>query len=573
VRREFARWGYTAAVYRVWRESALYICAPQRPASSEHQTKSSAISLNQPGSRSPMGGVPSHLVKQGGKIAWDYVRAPTKPGISGATISTSHTQSRPARPRLDTPRLDELERQSLRAESATTMIGPYAMRLVHVRSTYPDGDAFELDVLLMGEQHTAAPKWDHPGSNEMTVAQFLQAATYRGIASNACVDIFIEDSIQRSAVVYSVEQLDLSQSKPTDITLKRVRDALADCVPGAKEIKDRDKRERHCTLGSTSFRVHTFDTRVNLAIDASDENGPSVGTFRSQLNKVSLTPKWMLRDKVPVMHFLMGLDPFGGFTDPPTGSRVDDRWRSAYPEMMDAFRSTFLQDDHKFFMGYMRKHKEFSDRARKRARKLGVAKAAALADLVVATSTQEEFASTLFANASDFYLLLRMMSPYPTRAGSPCAADSRGGVIPHLCIVYGGCHHCDHILRIFGEIMKASEWKMQDPDVLVPKECKAPDIQQDGVAGVFATLGQVLDAMGLAEPRARQRQQRQQPRRPPPLREPTIAPGHPAAKHQSSVTLADLDADTIRRLADFLADAARRRPAGRLSLTLDTEKL
>jgi len=270
------------------------------------------------------------------------------------------------------------------------------------------------------------------------------------------------------------------------------------------------------------------------------------------------------------MHFLMGLDPFGGFTDPPTGSRVDGRWRSAYPEMMDAFRITFLQDDFKLFMGYMRKHKEFSDRARKRARKLGVAKAAALADLVVATSPQEEFTTTLFANASDFYLLLRMMSPYPTRAGSPCAADSRGGVIPRLCIVYGGCMHCDHILRIFGEIMGASTWKMLgDPDQEVPKECDAPGIQQDGVAGVFATLGQVLDAMGLVEPRARQLQQRQQLRRPPPLRESKVAPGHPATKHQSSVTLADLDADTIRRLADFLADAARSRPSGRVGLTLD----
>lgn len=51
-----------------------------------------------------------------------------------------------------------LKAASLRADTATVILGPDSASLLAVRGQYPDGGAFELDALLLGEYHTLARK-------------------------------------------------------------------------------------------------------------------------------------------------------------------------------------------------------------------------------------------------------------------------------------------------------------------------------------------------------------------------------------------------------------------------------
>jgi len=325
---------------------------------------------------------------------------------------------------------------SQRAAQASTIIGPGAGSLMNVRGQYPDGGRFELDVLLLADVHTPGIEAD---VSEASTIDVLKTASWYAAhgATPRCLDIMIEGDIQRAHEVGGT--LIRSTLPATDNTLDQLRKTLRDCAPHAHFRADR-YTGAGCVLGFEQVRVHMFDTRVSAQLStyhdaveqARQDAGPSADRIVTDLNRT----KWM--------RFFMGLDPRGKFTDAP------------YPRKMMKQLSDCYNGNESVLEHVLRVHARVSQRIRKRARKLGLGRAEWLAEQVIATATSTTCAYAsgiadslkyIQADATDYYALLRMLSPNTERADSPCRPDLPGAQTPQCVIVYAGSWHVDHIQR------------------------------------------------------------------------------------------------------------------------------
>jgi len=382
-----------------------------------------------------------------------------------------------------------LQRQSKAANRATHVIGPRVASVLNARGRWPDGGRYGIRVLLLGERHSPAPRWLDPPPGEMTATQLFQAATYRGLARGRCVDFFIEHGIQRSIATdqgsrsWPVTELD--QTEPIS-TLERVRHELDPCVPHASQITE-PAAKRACRLGQTGRRVHYFDTRTEMFWDVSSANGDAIDCWRRTSDASDDVPEWMSADLQKWMWFFMGLDPQGGFSA-----------RAWSPRVLAPFQATYLDNDPEYMRAFLRVQRAARERVRRRARRLGVERARWLAEHVAATADAPDSLTVLMANASDLYLMLRMMSPYVARPGSPCASG-----VPRCCVVYAGVVHARHVQRAVGSML-GHVWSMPTARMMprTAKQVGAQDVETNDqfVPGFFTSWGKVLEAIGLPDP-------------------------------------------------------------------------
>jgi len=320
------------------------------------------------------------------------------------------------------------------AAAATVLIDPFwGSMLKLVLTDVSPGQP--IDVLLLGEEHT--PPIRAVGRSQMTTLDFLQAAAYRAAygATPRCCDIFIEHSAaRRTAVGGRVRQqrADQFHVDSESCTINLIRKALLPCIPSAAGL---GRKSEPCVLGDRQVRVHAFDTRV-FSDHANHDHEEMLRDLR-QSSDYAL-PASFVHQRVEWMRFFMGTDPHGRVT------------RAPFPhKMMTDFRDYYLRGRDDWLAAYLTLHSVVVDRVQRRAHKLGVDRAAHVAQLVVATWPAEY--DTLLhvqAMASDFYLVLRMLAPNNLTANSPCRFDLEGGIVPRCCILYAGQAHSTHVREI-----------------------------------------------------------------------------------------------------------------------------
>jgi hypothetical protein len=438
-------------------------------------------------------------------------------------------------------RLDGMQRESDRAATATVVMGPYwgclmNLELRDVQPTQP------VDVLLIGELHTP-PILKRPEPYEMETLALLQAAAYRAAYGTTprCCDVFIEDTavryaVSRGATMHIGEQHArlMGRSTLTDLTRQ-----LLPCIPGRHGLGERPSLSMYdrCPLGNHQVRVHAFDTRYYPHLDLEVHHSGAMRHLIDTSEQV-IAPSIAAR-YTEWMRYLMGLDVRGGVT-------MDE-----FPaEMLEEYMERYLAGRRDWMAKYMKFRADVVQRIQRRARKLGVDRAAHIGQLVIDTTHRSSLhlktMGTMEANASNFYLVLRMLSPNNMRDASPCRADIPGGTVPRCCIVYAGKHHVEHVHAILLAInglgvsqsrRRDSQSRRRDRQIWwdgtvedqTIKMLRVADIDTADALRPVATVDDVLIGLGLQKPEPRQAWQLAEPPAEPPA-EPTAEPSEPPAE-------------------------------------------
>ena len=335
-----------------------------------------------------------------------------------------------------------LKAASLRADTATAILGPESASFLAVRGRYPDGGEFELDALLLGEYHTLARKGS---AHEMPALELMMAAVYRAVhgATPRCCDIFLEHHVKREVTLkgggrYQQTTGGTFTHRPGVNTMWDMRRDLASCIPNPKG----GRRKSGCPLGTDQVRVHNWDIRPRTQYAL--EYSLMLKTYSAKDGTVSLPPSFRT-NLLQWQRFFMGLDPNGKFTTKPFPT-----------SMLNELRKHYLDGSGPLLKQFMELHADGVRLVQKRARKLGVDRALWLAGLVIKTSIRPHFFLNIASAATDYYTLLRMLAPNVERAASPCSFSLPGGVTPRCCIVYAGAAHTDHLQLVLGEMVHAT---------------------------------------------------------------------------------------------------------------------
>jgi hypothetical protein len=386
--------------------------------------------------------------------------------------------------------------------SATSVSGPETLTVLAADGHYPDGDDFGMSVLLMGEWHE--PALSELPENSVNSIEIMQAAVYTSLHSNnpRCVDIYLENQITRGQVY---EDGIFSQAPPVlprqqlarQSTLVNMWDKLFPCIPDASETFFKRDRQS-CVLGTKGVRVHNWDTRPHQS--GALDMRPGASEMWDQFVKKRWKP---VDELLPAMDLLrwfrwsMGMDWAGDFTG------AD--WP---PSVLHTMQHNMFGGNRDWMDKYMVVHDRLAARIRKRAHKLGVDKAKWVAARVVEAGRQIMSAESptlqrVEVEASNFYLLLRMLSPNAPRPGSPCA-KMIGNRTPRCCIVYAGEAHTHSIHRALTLMMMG---RAIDPaashDILVQDGWKLAlmrNVQVNGETNIVFNGGQLLATLGI-EPR------------------------------------------------------------------------
>jgi len=413
-------------------------------------------------------------------------------------------QTRPADLDRFLGRLDTMKESSDRAATATVVMGPYwgCLMNLELRDVEP---AQPVDVLLIGELHTPLI-FKRPQRSEMQTLALLQAAAYRAAygAAPRCCDVFIEDTavryvVSKGATMHISEQHSSLMGRSTLTDLNR---ELLPCIPGRHGLGARPQLSAHdrCPLGNHQVRVHAFDTRYDQHLDLKAHYS-GIMRYLSDASDEVIAPSIAARYN-EWMRFLMGLDVRGGVT-------MDE-----FPaEMLEEYMERYLNGRRDWMAKYMQFRSDVVERIQRRARKLGVERAARIGQLVIDTTHQSSMhlknMRTMEADASDFYLVLRMLSPNRMRETSPCRADIQGGTVPRCCIVYAGAHHVEHVRAILLAIngLRVSRSRRRCDGTVkdqTTKTLRVADIDTVDALQRVATVDDVLLGLGLHAPEPRQ---------------------------------------------------------------------
>ena len=328
--------------------------------------------------------------------------------------------------------LAKMQRASEQAASADALLDPFwgclmNLDLQDVRPAQP------IDVLLLGEHHSP-PEPALPG--DMPTIDLLRAAAYRAAygAAPRCCDIYLEESAMRAFVCNG----EASHVLPSDLpltpessTLERLYAEVMHCIPSRGDL---GIRPGACTLGRRQVRVHAFDPRF---LAASDWDAHKWGLMSCLLTGARApVPAMSATRLVELRRFFMGVDRFGYLS------------RDPFPDDVMAVVARMVGGRADWMDKFMSFHETMVDRIQRRGRKLGALRACGLARVVIEESEPPDSMSTLMSDASDYYLMLRMLAPNRPRDDSPCRHDLAGGTVPRCCIVYAGQKHAAHVRRI-----------------------------------------------------------------------------------------------------------------------------
>jgi len=319
-----------------------------------------------------------------------------------------------------------------RAAAALGVVGPSEATAIHAVGRWPSGAPIDLYVLCLGEEHL--PASTRPGF--LTIRQLMQVAAERARSLGVCVDAFLEESMQRCDFVSvggNCVPSRADRSRPRGVMhvrtggLAQITWSLAGAVPPPHHVETLQAQRLLNPLGETGARVHWFDSRGECG-DISSEHKRAMGRAYDgeviRIDDAATRRRWMLA--------LMGMKPDATPLD-----------RAALPR-------DFLLQLEQVVGGaaanaWERGHwANFESRVYKRAQRMHAVDLTHLAETIVDTHRETNFAAIL-ANVADFYLMLRMLVPY--RAGPVCAAGP-----PRHCLVYAGAFHTRHVIDILGAL-------------------------------------------------------------------------------------------------------------------------
>jgi len=313
------------------------------------------------------------------------------------------------------------------AAAAEGIMGPYEAYAAHVVARWPSGAPIELWVLSLGEEHM--PHREEPRA--ITVRQLMQVAAVRARQRGTCVDAYIEASITRAAWRPDGRLVRRDRSMPRQVTgsgwaITQVAWSMAGAVAAPHDVPAEQTTN---PLGATGARVHWFDARPESIAGYVDESGLIRTIYYGENVPLDrrVAEEWMAT--------LMGLTDTFCFPDQiaPPPDLVELLLRLVGREATDA---------------WLEAQAVTIKRVSRRARRIPLGDLQWLAGHVIETQPFNTLRAVL-ANVADFYLMLRMLLPFP--AGN-CPAGP-----PRHCLVYAGSGHTQHVYKILCRI--GSDWE------------------------------------------------------------------------------------------------------------------
>jgi len=320
----------------------------------------------------------------------------------------------------------ELAEAQHTAAAAEGIMGPCEADAAHVVARWPSGAPIELTVLCLGERHQ--PHSEEPRT--ITVRQLMQVAAVRARRGGTCVDAYIEASITRAAWRFG-RLVRRDRSMPRQVTgsgasLLQIAWSMAGAVAAPHDVSAQLATN---PLGTTGARVHWFDARAESIAGYDDESGLNEAIYYGE--KVPLdrrvAEEWMAT--------LMGLSDTLRLPEEPPPPPRD------LVKLLRRLGGREAADD------WLEAHAQTVERVSRRARRLPSDDLQWLAGHVIETQRTNTLSGVL-SNVADFYLMLRMLLPFP--AGN-CPAGP-----PRHCVVYAGNAHTRHVQAILRRI--GSDW-------------------------------------------------------------------------------------------------------------------
>lgn len=338
---------------------------------------------------------------------------------------------------------------------AETIVGPMEGTLVDCFGQLPSGAPLDLCVLLLGEGHVVPA--DQPG---VTAQQLIALAGQ----TDRCVDVYVETPVYGRSRAYGGGR-----------TLARLNQWLLPCLT----------HQPGCDLDAAHVRVHAFDTRVRRAdwrrdgAVQADAGSPFPGGWTAAVQRA-------------YFYYLSGL-----------GSRPNG--------FAEHLRDSYLNGSAPDTERWLARHDELAARVRRRTRLMPREDVGAV---LLAAYAPVRFCDwgNLMAQASDVYLLLRMIAPYDDRPQRPA---NRCGQ-PQSCLVYAGAAHTRHIAHALTRLCHGRDTRPPTPndplprfprDSLAIREIAIVDSRNrrvgpvGDVAGLLARLGLVTVPGGATPPR------------------------------------------------------------------------
>lgn len=336
---------------------------------------------------------------------------------------------------------------------AETIVGPMEGAILDCVGRLPSGAPLDMCVLLLGEGHVVPA--EQPG---VTAQQLIALAGQTG----RCVDVYVETPVSGR-----------SRAHAGDRTLARLNQWLLPCLT----------HQAGCDLDAAHVRVHAFDTRVRRADWRQGGAVPAdAGT--------PFPGGWTTGVQYAYFSYLSGLGP-----------RPDG--------FAEHLRDSYLNGSGPDTERWLARHDELAARVRRRTRRMPRADVCAVLMAAYVAVRHCDWGN-LMAQASDVYLLLRMIAPYDDRPQRP----ANGCGQPRSCLVYAGAAHTRHIARALTRLCHGRDKRPPTPndplprhprDALAIREIAIVDSRNrrvgpvGDVAGLLARLG-LLTMTGGATP-------------------------------------------------------------------------
>ena len=374
-----------------------------------------------------------------------------------------------------------------------TLVGPQWGEWVRLEL-----DNRTVNILLLGENHNPLP--GALRANEARIDHFLMAAAYRAAygPTPRCLDIMLEAPEYRGERHNQGWRASVPDVLPDDLpewpgkgleSITYLNQVLRGCIPN----KHKDSNARiPCPLGNKQVRVHACDTRFVVAY-AANKIVKAIHDSIRQSFEMSVPRDWMHKDsdvvKDTIWWFLMGLGP-----QMSTSPEAD--WPATMYDTVSNFllRSVDAKIREAARKVWIRHHQETSKVVQKRARKLPREVLHRVTAGLIRSSSSLGLRD-LMADASDLFLVVRMLSHNDAKRPGPCDLAQEGGQVPSLCIVYAGLNHTLHLSNLCRVLRR-------EPVIQDTTSGKRLRLQHvvglDG--GTKITVNRLLDQMGLHRP-------------------------------------------------------------------------
>jgi len=358
------------------------------------------------------------------------------------------------------------------ASAARGVVGPHVATGTYLKTKWPSGAEIELWVVCLGERHQPLP--DMP--EYTSVRGIMQAAARRARRRGVCADLFLEASWRRS--VYRDDAwVRRDRSRPCQVTtlnphgprygILGIAWSMAGAVAPPHAVVAPQHRPLN-PLGSTGVRVHWFDSRAEL--DAG-------GIVHAMYYKTPLTVIRPALARIWTLSIL-GYDASRRRVDP--SRPLSDGLLKELQRTIGPIKAT----------EWVARHTAGLERMARRASRIPPEDLEWLVNHLVETMLTlrvEAYGGVrmaiIYACVADFYLLLRMLVPYPT--GPACDA----GPARH-CLVYAGALHTEHVTECLESMGR------QPGAILETWSVESPEGVDDHLE---VPIDRILEGMGLSD--------------------------------------------------------------------------